>query len=103
MLDTPVWEEPQREESAALAALARLIRLGRQAEAAAEILVLQEQVVRVLPTCAIAVVMAPELTLAQPEDAGREPTGAGADGTPQRADAETTVEYAAVQPEPPRV
>jgi hypothetical protein len=98
LLDTPVWEEPQREESAALAALARLIRLGRQAEAAAEILVLQEQVVRVLPTCAMAVVMAPELTLAKPEDAGREPTGAGADGTPQRADAETTVEYAAVQP-----
>nr|WP_258049689.1 hypothetical protein [Streptomyces finlayi] len=98
LLGTPVWEEPQREESAALAALARLIRLGRQAEAAAEILVLQEQVVRVLPTCAMAVVMAPELTLAQPEDASREPTGAGADGTPQRADAETTVEYPAVLP-----
>lgn len=97
LLDTPVWEELEREESAALAALARLIRLGRQTEAAAEILVLQEQVVRVLPTCAMAVVMAPELTLGQLEDAGRVPTEAGADGNPQRADAETTVEYAAVQ------
>ncbi|GGO38486.1 hypothetical protein [Streptomyces lasiicapitis] len=96
LLDTPVWEEPQREESAALAALARLIRLGRQADAAAEILALQEQVVRVLPTCAMAVVMAPELTLAQPEDGGRELAGAEADGDP--ADAETAVDSGAVQP-----
>ncbi|UXX98123.1 hypothetical protein N7U49_48410 (plasmid) [Streptomyces sp. AD2-2] len=97
LLDTPVWEEPQREEGAALAALARLIRLGRQADAAAEILALQEQVVRVLPTCAIAVVMAPELTLSQPEDAGHEPAGDEADGITEPA-AETTVEYGAVQP-----
>ncbi|QFR03057.1 hypothetical protein F9278_37375 [Streptomyces phaeolivaceus] len=98
LLDTPVWEEQQREESAALAALARLIRLGRQADAAAEILALQEQVVRVLPTCAMAVVMAPELTLAQPEDAGREPAGAEADGIAEPAAAETTVEYGVLQP-----
>ncbi|EFL35430.1 conserved hypothetical protein [Streptomyces viridochromogenes DSM 40736] len=65
LLDTPVWEQAQREEGAALTALAKLIRLGRQADAAAEILALQEQVVRGLPACAMAAVMAPELTLPQ--------------------------------------
>ncbi|MFD5749552.1 hypothetical protein [Streptomyces sp. NPDC127033] len=70
LLDTPVWEQAQRDECAALAALAKLILLGRQADAAAEILVLQEQVVRGLPACATAAVMAPELTLAEPEGAG---------------------------------
>ncbi|MGW2050854.1 hypothetical protein ACWCPF_37645 [Streptomyces sp. NPDC001858] len=98
LLDTPVWEERQREESAALAALARLIRLGRQADAATEILALQAQVVRVLPTCAMAVVMAPELTLAQPEDASREPAGAGADGIAEPAVAEATAESGALRP-----
>ncbi|NXY93124.1 hypothetical protein HYE82_01540 [Streptomyces sp. BR123] len=69
LLDTAVWEQSQRQESDALAALARLIRLGRQADAA-EILALQAQVVRVLPACATAAVMAPELALPLPEDAG---------------------------------
>ncbi|MCX5441263.1 hypothetical protein [Streptomyces sp. NBC_00063] len=98
LLDTPVWEELQREESTALAALARLIRLGRQADAAAEILALQEQVVRVLPACAMAVVMAPELMLAQPEDAGCEPAEAEADDITEPAAAETTVGNGVVQP-----
>ncbi|AQW49514.1 hypothetical protein ACIQPP_46990 [Streptomyces violaceusniger] len=98
LLDTPVWEEPQQEESAALASLARLIRLGRQADAAAEILTLQEQVVRVLPTCAMAVVIAPELTMAQPEGDSHEPAGAGADGITEPVGADTTVESGTVQP-----
>ncbi|MFI7319097.1 hypothetical protein [Streptomyces venezuelae] len=89
LLDTPDWGEEQQEESAALADLARLIRLGRQTEAAAEILVLQEQVVRVLPTCAMAAVMAPELMLAQPQEDGSEGAGAEVDSVPQRIDAET--------------
>ncbi|MFE2941750.1 hypothetical protein ACFXKG_22250 [Streptomyces sp. NPDC059255] len=76
LLETPVWEESQREEGIALASLARIIRLGRQEDAAAEILALQGQIVRVLPACAMAVLIAPELTLAQPEDACREPAGA---------------------------
>ncbi|GCD40201.1 hypothetical protein OEIGOIKO_08058 [Streptomyces chrestomyceticus JCM 4735] len=97
LLGAPVWEEPQREESAALAALARLIRLGRQADAAAEILALQERVVRVLPACAMAVLMASELTLAQPDDTGREPVGAAADDVTEPAAAETTVEDGDVQ------
>ncbi|MCD9872898.1 hypothetical protein [Streptomyces guryensis] len=81
LLDTPVWEQAQREECAALTALAQLIRLGRQADAAAEILALQEQVVRGLPLCATAAVMAPELTLAQPEGADHGPVEAEADTT----------------------
>ncbi|MEV7158801.1 hypothetical protein AB0N77_29965 [Streptomyces misionensis] len=98
LLDVPVWEEPQREESAALAALARLIRLGRQADAATEILALQAQVVRVLPTCAMAVLIAPELTLDQPVDRDPHPAGAAeAHGTAQPADAETTAEHGTVQ------
>ncbi|MGW6522122.1 hypothetical protein [Streptomyces sp. NPDC054962] len=98
LLDTPVWEERQREEGAALAALARLIRLGRQADAAAEILTLQEQVVRVLPTCAMAVVMAPELTLSQPKGDSHDPAVAEVDGIAEPAGADTTVERGAVQP-----
>ncbi|QDI71355.1 hypothetical protein CD934_23740 [Streptomyces calvus] len=98
LLDAPMWEQSQREESAALAALARLIRLGRQADAAAEILALQEQVVRVLPACAMAAVMAPELTLAQPEDACREPAGAESDGITEPADSATMVEHGPVEP-----
>ncbi|PAZ14818.1 hypothetical protein CLM62_17905 [Streptomyces sp. SA15] len=100
LLETPVWEETQRQENAALAALARLIRLGRQADAATEILGLQEQVVRVLPACAMAAVMAPELTLARPEDAGHGPVGAEADGT-EPTSGTTTVEPGAVPPAGP--
>ncbi|MGW4274518.1 hypothetical protein ACWEGQ_19650 [Streptomyces seoulensis] len=96
LLDTLVWEEPQREESVALAALARLIRLGRQADAAAEILLLQGQVVRLLPACAAAAVMAPELTLTQPEDADREPAGAEADGAAEPTAAQAAVQHGAV-------
>lgn len=95
LLDTQVWEDQQREESAALAALARIIRLGRQADAAAEILTLQEQVVRVLPACAMAVVMAPELALSQSEDADREPLKG--ERVAESA-AETTAERGAAQP-----
>ncbi|MFE9374551.1 hypothetical protein ACFYM2_32935 [Streptomyces sp. NPDC006711] len=65
LLDLPVWEQAQRDECAALTALAQLIRLGRQPDAAVEILALQAQIVRGMPTWATAVVMAPELTLAQ--------------------------------------
>ncbi|MEW1861220.1 hypothetical protein AB0399_12725 [Streptomyces sp. NPDC088194] len=74
LLETQPWAEPQREESAALAALARLVRLGRRADAAAEILALQEKVLRVLPpACATAVVLAHELVMFQ-EDADRAPS-----------------------------
>ncbi|MGP4052961.1 hypothetical protein [Streptomyces sp. 2A115] len=96
LVDVPVWEQGQRDESAALVALTQLIRLGRQADAAAEILVLQEQVVRVLPACAMAAVMAPELTLAQPEAADREPVAPSADAT-ESADGTTIGERADIQ------
>ncbi|MFF8594362.1 hypothetical protein ACF061_23505 [Streptomyces sp. NPDC015220] len=98
LLDAPVWDQPQREESTALAALLRLIRLRRQADAAAEILALQEQVVRVLPACAMAAIMAPALTLSQPEDTSREPAGAGASGTAGPFDTEATTEHGEAQP-----
>lgn len=105
LLDAPGWEEVQRQESAALAALARLIRLGRQADAATEILSLQEQVVRDLPACAMAAVMAPELTLVRLEEASRGVAGAEADdgesGTAVAAElahATKSVERPAVEP-----
>ncbi|MEV7503785.1 hypothetical protein [Streptomyces sp. NPDC093018] len=79
LLDTPVWEETQRQESAALVALARLIDLKRQEDAAAEILALLEQVVEVLPSCAMAAVMAHDLTLPKPEDASGGSAGADED------------------------
>ncbi|MFJ6988395.1 MULTISPECIES: hypothetical protein [unclassified Streptomyces] len=87
LLDSPAWEKPQWDESAALAALAQLIRLGRQTDAAAEILALQAQVVRVLPTFGMAVLMAPELTFDPPEAVVSEPAeveavaGSAAPGT----------------------
>ncbi|MFD8272010.1 hypothetical protein [Streptomyces flaveolus] len=70
LLDRPVWEETERQESAALVALARLIRLGQRPEAAAEILQLQPQIVQVLPACAMAVVMRHDLTLSEPDAVG---------------------------------
>ncbi|MGW1403525.1 hypothetical protein ACWCRF_33910 [Streptomyces sp. NPDC002405] len=102
LLGASVWDEAQLQESAALGALARLIRLRRQADAATEILALQEQVVRVLPTCAMAAVMAPELTLPHPEEACREPVGAdSADGDRagaiESAEGETAREHGGVQ------
>nr|WP_236576494.1 hypothetical protein [Streptomyces sp. HF10] len=69
LLDTPVWEQSQRQESTALVALARLVELKRQEDAAAEILALLEQVVETLPSCAMAAFMAHDLTLPTPEDA----------------------------------
>ncbi|MFD5656531.1 hypothetical protein [Streptomyces hirsutus] len=74
LLGSPEWGETERRESSALAALAELVRLGRQADAAAEILALQTKVVRVLPACATAVVMANELTLSDRAEEAR--TGA---------------------------
>ncbi|MEU8686300.1 hypothetical protein [Streptomyces sp. NPDC048611] len=98
LLDTQVWEQAHREESTALTALARLIRLGRQPDAAAEILALQEQVVRGLPVCAMAAVMAPELSLPQPEEPLRERAGAGTDGTTGHGGTETTTAHGEVHP-----
>ncbi|MFB6906732.1 hypothetical protein ACFCWB_20940 [Streptomyces bacillaris] len=79
LLGEQTWGEEQREESTALLALARIVRLGRQADAAAEILALQEQVVRVLPSCAMAAVMATDLSFPRPEAALRASAGAGAE------------------------
>ncbi|NUV41993.1 hypothetical protein [Streptomyces sp. CAI-24] len=79
LLRERTWGEEQREESTALLALARIVRLGRQADAAAEILALQEQVVRVLPACAMAAVMATDLSFPRPEAALRMPPGVEAE------------------------
>lgn len=79
LLRERTWGEEQREESTALLALARIVRLGRQADAAAEILALQEQVVRVLPACAMAAVMATDLSFPRPEAALRRPPGVEAE------------------------
>ncbi|MBC3992112.1 hypothetical protein H8N00_25175 [Streptomyces sp. AC563] len=97
LLDTPVWEESHREEAAALAALAEIIKLARQPDAAAEILALQWQVVGVLPTFATAVTMARVLTLPQSESAGRPPVGDETDDSIEPA-AETIAECEAVAP-----
>ncbi|NEY32674.1 hypothetical protein GTU99_10800 [Streptomyces sp. PRKS01-65] len=105
LLDTPVWEERHQQESAALAALAELVRLGRQADAATEILALQEEVTRVLPACAVAAVMPYELTLPRPEAADRSATVAAvaaneddaADTRPSTTAATVTVPAEAVQ------
>ncbi|MEU2955155.1 hypothetical protein [Streptomyces xanthochromogenes] len=98
LLDAVVWEQTQRQESAALADLARLIREGRQAYTATEILALQDQMVRVLPACAMAVVMAPELVLAQPDKASAEfddaePTEGQAGGAGEPASDGTIAEH----------
>ncbi|MET8980500.1 hypothetical protein ABZX85_33320 [Streptomyces sp. NPDC004539] len=63
LLATAEWGETELRESAALAALAALARLGQRPEAAEERLALQKQVVSALPECAMAAVMAHELTL----------------------------------------
>ncbi|MFJ2816834.1 hypothetical protein [Streptomyces sp. NPDC087294] len=92
LLDTTVWEQTQRQESAALAALARLIRLRGQADAATEILALLDQVARVLPGCAMAAVMASELTLPQPKAPGHpaHPAEPGGPTEPETEAAEPT-------------
>ncbi|WP_033283941.1 NUP-1 [Streptomyces sp. NRRL F-525] len=103
LLDAPGWGQTQREESATLAALARLIRSGRQADAAKEILDLQDRVVRVLPACVMAVVMVSELTFAT----GRTPARADSDGTgadtAEPASGTTTAEDTAIPPAGPVV
>ncbi|MFG3101379.1 hypothetical protein ACGFZL_12780 [Streptomyces sp. NPDC048182] len=99
LLDAPVWEQPQREEAAALTALARLVGLGGQADAAAEILVLQNEVVRVLPACAMAAVMATELALGQPPAGGDEGACAETDVGEAAARAETGGTEAAARAE----
>ncbi|MER0483329.1 hypothetical protein ABR737_34190 [Streptomyces sp. Edi2] len=83
LLGIPAWGEAERLESTALTALSELVRLRRQTDAAAEILNLQDQVVRVLPACAMAAVMAHELTLPEATEArsGGEP-GEAADAAP---------------------
>ncbi|WP_431989010.1 hypothetical protein [Streptomyces albogriseolus] len=83
LLGRPVWEETERQESAALVALARLIRMGRRPEAAAEVLRLQQQIAQVLPACAMAVLMPYDLTLPEPD------TGGSAGGGGQAAAAPT--------------
>ncbi|MFI2030140.1 hypothetical protein [Streptomyces buecherae] len=97
LLDTPVWEESHREEAAALATLAEIIKLARQPDAAAEILALQGQVVRLLPTFAAAAVMASERTLAQSESAGRAPVRDETDDR-ERPAAKATAQREAVAP-----
>ncbi|MFI6346129.1 hypothetical protein [Streptomyces sp. NPDC050560] len=66
LLETSKWSEAERREAVALAALARLIDLQGRGETLAEILDLQQEVVRTLPTCAPAAVMASELVLPAP-------------------------------------
>ncbi|KOG52546.1 NUP-1 protein [Streptomyces griseoflavus] len=88
LLGVAVWGETERQESTALTVLADLVRLGRQTDAATEILALQEQVVRVLPACAMAAVMAHELTLPGSAGApvGQDPTETdGSGGTGAKA------------------
>ncbi|MGW3113380.1 hypothetical protein [Streptomyces sp. NPDC001091] len=65
LVDSPSWSDGEREESTALTALSRLVHLGSQTDAATEILVLQQEVVRVLPACAMAAVMRNELIVPQ--------------------------------------
>ncbi|MEY2229364.1 hypothetical protein [Streptomyces sp. BF23-19] len=92
LLDAAVWEQPQRQEAAALADLSRLLRKGRQAYEAAEILALQDRVVQVLPGCAMAVLVADRLVLARPEAAAEpsetkgQPTAGIAEGAAGAAD-----------------
>ncbi|MGW5971721.1 hypothetical protein [Streptomyces sp. NPDC055185] len=89
LLHSPAWGERERQEADALTALVELVHLGRQADAAAEILALQERVVRV-PACAMAAVMAHELTLTQPAEAGSAPEP----GTPDATGAEDAADDA---------
>ncbi|MFC7891538.1 hypothetical protein [Streptomyces sp. NPDC057381] len=80
LLDSPAWAETERQEADGLTALVELIRLGRRADAAAEILALQKRVVQV-PACAMAAVMAHELTLTQPTEAVTAPEPGTSDAT----------------------
>ncbi|MFE5717883.1 hypothetical protein [Streptomyces erythrochromogenes] len=95
LLDAATWEQPQRQEAAALADLARLLRKGRQAFEAAEILALQDRVVEVLPGCAMAVLVADHLVLARPEAAAEPPETKG------QPTADTTEGAAGAADEPP--
>ncbi|MEU3903845.1 hypothetical protein AB0F20_08490 [Streptomyces goshikiensis] len=95
LLDAAAWEQPQRQEAAALTELARLLRKGRQAYEAAEILALQDRVVQVLPGCAMAVLVADHLVLARPEAAAELPE------TQEQPTAGTTEGAAGAADEPP--
>ncbi|MFJ6722363.1 hypothetical protein [Streptomyces sp. NPDC091259] len=75
LLEAAVWGQAQQQEGAALADLARLLRKGRQAYEATDILALQDQMVRVLPACAMAVVVADQLVLGQPEESAEPAEG----------------------------
>jgi hypothetical protein len=90
LLDSPVWAATDRGEAVALTALTRLIRLGRRADAATEILTLQDQVVQALPTCAMAAFMAHELNLPQEYIPAAADTGTPA-GLPAEAPEEVPV------------
>ncbi|MEV0041896.1 hypothetical protein AB0H70_39100, partial [Streptomyces sp. NPDC050804] len=100
LLREQTWGEEQREESVALLALARIVRLGRQADAAAEILSLQEQVVRVLPACAMAAVMVTDLSFPQPEAPLRTSAGAEAKAEADEGQVGATDEEPAEGPPP---
>ncbi|MFF7333662.1 hypothetical protein [Streptomyces sp. NPDC008150] len=100
LLQTPVWGQEQREESAALTALARIVRLGRQADTAAEVLLLQEQVVRVLPACAMAAVIASDLSFAQPEHEDGAAADADADADAKAGTAATEHAHVTTTGEP---
>ncbi|MEO3765384.1 hypothetical protein [Streptomyces sp. B5E4] len=82
LLDISGWDEGQREKGSALFAMAELVRLGQRTDADPHTIVaLQAQVVRALPSCAAASVMAHDLTLG-------EQTGTAADsdtGSPSAA------------------
>ncbi|MER7730089.1 hypothetical protein ABTX80_04335 [Streptomyces erythrochromogenes] len=95
LLDAATWEQPQRQEAAALTDLGRLLRKGRQAYEAAEILALQDRVVQVLPGCAMAVLVADHLVLARPEAAAKPPETKG------QPTADTTEGAAGAADEPP--
>lgn len=100
LLGEQTWGDEQREESTALLALARIVRLGRQVDAAAEILALQEQVVRVLPSCAMAAVMAADLSFPRPEAAHRTSARAEAAAETGEGPGSTSAEESAEGPPP---
>ncbi|MFF0711555.1 hypothetical protein ACWEVM_06315 [Streptomyces bauhiniae] len=88
LVDSPSWSDGEREESTALGALSRLVQLGSQTDAASEILALQQEVVRVLPACGMAAVMAHQLIVPQramttgPTTDDRADDGTGAEPAP---------------------
>ncbi|MFE9846652.1 hypothetical protein [Streptomyces goshikiensis] len=106
LLDAAAWEQPQWQEAAALADLARLLRKGRQAYEAAEILHLQDRVVQVLPGCAMAVLVADHLVLGRPgaaveaPEANLQPTADTTEGAAGTADESPAADTTADPAEP---